>query len=301
MKFILIPFVALLAVPYTSNLKITTVYTIAEGLPSNEVRAIFSDSDGSKWIGTGSGYTKRLNTLWHRDSRSVNPVVHGVSTIFKDSKGNFWFGGLNECHVLEDDTYTTYSIVEDMGIGGRVVFSFHEDQDQNIWIATTGGVSIYDGNGWSPFTTENGLLNNVVHDIDQDKDGNFWFATRKGGLNIFDGTNWKYLYPDMNCRKIFKDDLHNMWVGTNDGIIKFDGTNWQVFEEGKTVLPMFKGKKGFIWCIADGTDILRISTDGKTIEYQDPTLGLAGEIYQLEDDENGSVWAGTDHGLVQFH
>ncbi len=301
MKLTAITTLVVLVFGVFEDISVRTVYTISDGLPANEVRAIYNDPTGSIWIGSGAGAASLANSQWNVDSRAINPVTKGVSTIFKDSRGNLWFGGLNMCHVYDGTTYRTYSILENMNVNGRVVFSFHEDDNQNIWAATTGGISIFDGSSWRPFTTEHGLKHNVVHDVKQGENGDFWFATRKGGLNIYDGSNWEYLYPEKNCRKLLKDDLGNMWVGTNDGIIQFDGEKWRVYEEGKTVLPMFKGKKGFVWCISEGTDIIRISPDGRSIHYEDPTDTKANEIYHLEWSEDGSVWAGTDQGVFVFH
>lgn len=295
----LLSVLTLLALLTTSSLKITTIHTSNDGLPSNQVRSLYYDMEAnSLWAGTGNGATQFKNSTWQVDKRKINPVINGVSTIFKDSKKNVWFGGLNEFHVASGMEYQTYSIVDDLGINGRVVFSFHEDQDQKIWAATTGGVSVFDGTSWTPLSE--GLKHPVVHDIKQDHQSKYWFATRKGGLNIYDGKDWNYLYPEKNCRKILKDG-QNMWVGTSEGIIKYNGDTWKVFEEGRTILPMFKGAKGYIWCIADGTDIIRIDQNGKLISYENPTNGQAGEIYDLTQDHKGSVWAGTDSGIFVFH
>lgn len=285
----------------TPTLNIKAIYSTDDGLPDNNVRIVYNDPDGIMWAGTGSGPATLSTLEWKPDTESENPITSGVSSIYKDTKANHWFGGFGMAHRYNGASYESYSILNDMGLNGRVVFSFHEDEDKNIWVATTGGVAIFDGSNWNTMTMENGLSNNVVHDIDQDKNGNYWFATRKGGLNIFDGSEWKYLYPNKNCRKIFRDREDNMWVGTSDGIIKYDSVKWQVFEEGKTILPMFQGHKGLIWSTIDGTGIIRISSEGKTILYEDATNNKANEIYHLEYDKNGSVWAGTDQGVFVFH
>ncbi len=301
MKSLPLALLSLVMLVDAPTLRITQSFTVQDGLPNNEVRTLYDEPNGGFWIGTANGAAWVEDGHWQRDQRALNPVTEGVSTILKDTAGRLWFGGLHKGHVYHGDSYHTFSIEKDLGLNGRVIFSFHEDQNLNIWAATTGGVSIFDGKSWQPFTVEHGLKHNAVHDIDQDEHGAFWFATRKGGLNIYDGTDWQYLYPEKNCRKIFKDDLNNMWVGTNDGILMFDGVQWHVFEAGKTVLPMFKGLKGYVWCIANGTDILRVSGNGKVIYYDNPTKSQASEIYALAQGENSAVWAGTDQGILVFN
>ncbi len=282
-------------------LKIDTIYSTSDGLPDNLVRSIYNDPTGDIWAGTSKGTARFSQNGWKLDKQDSNPVTGGVSSIFKDSKGNFWFGGLGSAHWYDGIKYQSFSIVNDMLLQGRVVFSFHEDTDKNIWIATTGGAAIYNGSNWTTMTSQNGLNNNVIHDIAQDDQDRYWFATRRGGLNIFDGTQWEYLYTNMNCRKILKDNIGNMWVGSNDGIIKYDGNEWKIFEEGKTLIPMFQGDKNLIWCTTGGPDIIRISSEGKTIEYKNITADKADEIFYLEKGHDGDVWAGTNQGIFVFN
>jgi ligand-binding sensor domain-containing protein len=282
------------------TLDILSVHTIDNGLPSNQVRSIYMDST-IVWIGSNVGHAWLADNEWKRDNRPVNPITKGVSDIYRDSSGNLWFGGLEKSHRYSNDSYTTYDIAEDMKIAGRVVFSFYEDNSNRLWAATSGGASLYDGNIWTAFTGMDSLKHTVVHDIHQDRHGTYWFATRKGGLNGYDGSSWQYRFPDKNCRNIITDNQHTMWVGTSDGLVCFDGKEWHVFEDGNTVLPMFEGDKGFIWCIANGTDILKFDLDGNSVHYSDPTQGKATEIYTLAKASDGTVWAGTDQGIFVFY
>ena len=64
---------------------------------------------------------------------------------------------------------------------------------------------------------------------------------------------------------------------------------------------MFKGKKGYIWCIEDGIHIMRISPTGKVIRYDQPLANKASEIYHLEYGKDGAVWLGTDQGIFVLH
>jgi ligand-binding sensor domain-containing protein len=284
----------------SNNLNIQATYSIADGLPNNEVRTIYVESDNSIWVGTSSGAAHFINDKWEKDIILDKPVI----TIFKDSKGNMWFGNIGEVNMYDGSQLKSFSIKDDMKLSGRLVFSIYEDEKNNIWMAAAGGAAMFDGTSWTSITDENGLSHNVVHDIMQNKDGAFWFATRKGGLNIYDGIAWKSLYHEKNCRKIFKDTLGNMWIGTgNNGILLYDGNQWSVFEEGKTVLPMFQGAKGYVWCIVDGKDIIRISPSGnkRNILYENPIKEELIEIFDIKSDHNGSIWAGTTKGVFVLH
>lgn len=286
-----------------STLKITTTYKVEDGLPDNSVRSMIQDKNGAIWVAGGNGIAFFTNSKWSKDDNEENPVTGGTPSIFQDSQDRIWFGGIGVIHVYDGTDYQSFSIEQDLKITGRLIFSFFEDRDGNVWAAGAGGASMFSNEEWTPLTTSNGLLHNVVHDINQDTQGRLWFATRKGGLNIYDGNEWKYFYPEKNCRKIVKDELGNLWVGTNDGILKYGDSKWLVLEEGKTTLPMFQGDKKYLWCVSDGKSILRIPVNGigKQITYESVIDGYAEEIYHLQKTSSGSVWAGTDNGIVVFH
>ncbi|MEO1050930.1 MAG: two-component regulator propeller domain-containing protein [Bacteroidota bacterium] len=284
-----------------TGLNIIETHTIENGLPNNQVRVILNDSDGKIWAGSKEGVVQYDGTKWHRSTANDYPLNIGTTSIFESKGKHYWFGSLGKAISYDGFAYKTYSIIEDMGLQGRVVFGFHEDENGRIWVATTGGVAIYDGEQWKTLTVENGLSHNVIHDIKQDSEGNYWLATRKGGLNIYDGEKVEHKYLEKNCRKILKDNAGTMWVGTSDGIIKYDGTDWKVLEAGHTILPMFQGAKGYIWCVKDATHIIRINAEDRVIQYDNPTEGHTNEIYHLEQDNKGAVWAGTDQGIFVLH
>ena len=61
-----------------------------------------------------------------------------------------------------------------------------EDKDGNVWFATSGGVTKYDGESFVNFTVENGLSHNDVWSILVDRAGTIWSGTL-GGACRFDG------------------------------------------------------------------------------------------------------------------
>jgi len=54
----------------------------------------------------------------------------------------------------------------------------YQDTDGNMWFGTIKGVSVYDGNNWTTYTTSDGLANNSVNFIMQDSAGTIWIATQ---------------------------------------------------------------------------------------------------------------------------
>ena len=64
-----------------------------------------------------------------------------------------------------------------------------EDKQGNLWFGTHGGVSMFNGKDFTSFTSQQGLVNNVVRAALQDRSGNLWFGTDEG-LSRYDGTTF---------------------------------------------------------------------------------------------------------------
>lgn len=72
-------------------------------------------------------------------------------------------------------------------MGGRSVFGVFQDRDGYMWFGTSGGVSRYDGQAFTTFTTEDGVAQNYVFQILQDREGHLWLGTECGGVSRYDG------------------------------------------------------------------------------------------------------------------
>ena len=60
--------------------------------------------------------------------------------------------------------------------------------------ARKGGVSKYDGNGFTNYTKNEGLPENDITSFLQDKAGSIWLTTQGGGVSRYDGDNTYELY-----------------------------------------------------------------------------------------------------------
>ncbi|ACU04927.1 hybrid sensor histidine kinase/response regulator transcription factor [Pedobacter heparinus] len=75
----------------------TTFFTTKNGLPSNVILGILEDEEGDLWISTADGLAKfdkkTFKTFTIQDGLPGN--VFNYNSFFKDSKGEFYFGGYN--------------------------------------------------------------------------------------------------------------------------------------------------------------------------------------------------------------
>jgi len=171
----------------------------------------------------------------------------GVSEIYKDKKGNLWFGTMGGgTYRYDGKSFTPIFGADEIGIS-RSIF---EDNSGRIWM-TNNGVGLYylEEGKLVNFTTEYSLqnpndpladeFNSGFQAIEQDKNGDLWFGTFSSGLWRYDGKKLKYytksgLLPIVTVKTIYKDKSGKLWFGIGEGsVYGFDGKTFYRFDEEK--------------------------------------------------------------------
>jgi peptide/nickel transport system permease protein len=146
-----------------------TTFTTADGLPNDEVRALWGDGEGTLWVGTEAGLSRfdgsaeasaelsrafaETGGAWTTFTTADGLVSHRINVIWGDV----------ECEACP------------LGYG--------------LWIGTEEGASFFDGQEWTTYNTAGGLVSDDVRAVWRDASGNLWIGTG-GGLNRFDSRPW---------------------------------------------------------------------------------------------------------------
>jgi len=135
----------------------------AEGhLDDVDIWAVQEDGDGDLWFGTyGDG-------LLRYDGESITPYTDADGLIcplfmpasLLDSRGHLWFG-TDGGGAIRTDGRTFQSLTRDDGLAGNVIRSIVEDEQGNIWLGCSGGLSRYTS---PPATAPPVFLDAVVAD-----------------------------------------------------------------------------------------------------------------------------------------
>jgi ligand-binding sensor domain-containing protein len=257
---------------YKYNGKTFTNITVKDGLCSNEVWAVIEDNKGLLWFATAKGLCSYdgINfvniPLPQEDFQSVSPETGFPSrktevalTVMQDSKGHFWIG-TNASGAYQYDAdkggaggkgFTSFlkfkgRLHPDDRVYNNCITSIIEDRNGNIWFTsiTHGGISRYNGESITNFTTKDGLLGDMTNSSFEDKAGNIWFGSIQnlnGGLMRFDptlgGTGGEAFKSytkedglcDSNVACFYEDESGNIWIGTGDGVCYFDGKTFTSF------------------------------------------------------------------------
>lgn len=197
-----------------------TRYTVADGLPDTDVKALAFDAQGALWIATNKGMAQRregrfsaLPDSWGWDNRAL----------FADSRQRMWIARGNAgAQVVENGRAAKTYTARDGLVNDQIRY-ITETSDGAMWFGTLKGVSRLQNDAFTNYTTANGLTNDYVRDVFEDDDGAVWFATYGGGLNRLKDGRIGYVttqqgLPDDFISRILPDDDGHLWLLGNRGV-----------------------------------------------------------------------------------
>ncbi|HOU75450.1 MAG TPA: two-component regulator propeller domain-containing protein, partial [Tenuifilum sp.] len=81
------------------------------------------------------------------------------------------------------------------GLAGNETYHVFQDSKGYIWVATSTGVSKFNGYSFQNFDVQSGLVDNIVFEIYEDYKGRIWFIPYSGALSYYeDGKIKPYPY-----------------------------------------------------------------------------------------------------------
>ena len=176
-------------------------------------------------------------------------------------------------------------VYPDLGNNPHNVTSILEDKDGRFWLGTSGGLVEFNRKNETFTQYKNdpkdpaSIADDFVRSICEDYNGYLWISTYKG-LDIF----------DKNSRKF----SHYTYNELDPGSISSNFT-------GKILLD----RSGAIWIATFGGDVNKYVPQYPylkqyTSETGKPRKLPLAELDDLVEDYNGTIWIGTDKGLLSF-
>ncbi len=167
---------------------------------------------------------------------SENGLSHNhVKNIYQDHLGYMWFGTHNGLNRYDGHYFRIFTagLHQDEGLIHPTINHITPKNDNEIWICTPLGVSIYNicKNSISSFPP---LNNKSVETSCTDNNGNIWFGTQNGiykysfqkdTIIIYNKTEDPNSLSNDHVIKIFQDSYSNIWIGTYDGLNLYDPEN----------------------------------------------------------------------------
>jgi len=212
-------------------------YTTDNGLPSNDVRSIYLDREGSIWASTEKGWAVWNGRDWSpsnppRASESVGHVpsakyaaVEGrVNQVAIVSGGNVVAACSNGLLVETNEGFKPWVVEDGSGRrwGSSDVRGVAVDSYGQLWFASLAGAACQTTAGWKFYTGSEGLPHNDFTVVKAGDNGVVWFGTHMGAIR-FDGHEFFYRQgrrwlPNDDIRDIVIDSSGDVWFATAGGI-----------------------------------------------------------------------------------
>src|SRR5579883_3265370 len=283
-----------------------TVWTQAQGLPQDTVRAITQTPDGYLWLGTNEGLARfdGYEFATFTKDRAALPT-NPISTLWAARNGDLWIGTAAGLGLYSGGQFRTFtekdripsgtvtSITEDregviwMAVGGRLVRlvgktfeaygqadlapvqsvqAVYGDREGQLWIGGIGGVVKYAGHRFAPVLGPRDLHGNMITSILRDSRGT-WMAGINGML---------LLRPDGSLRRFTtKDGLPNVFI-----------------------LALCEDRSGNLWVGTYG-GLSRLQGDRFVSPARDDKEDRDW-VWSVFEDREGDLWVGANSALIRF-
>jgi len=183
---ILIPFVLFaLAAALSAQSFLVRTYEENDGLLSTAVNDLAQDSSGRMWFSTRGGLNIYDGAFWNSYTTANGLTALSTYQIRNDGRGSMWVIGQNPAWTLlrfDGTAWTSFDLpkIKDQSYGCTSL-AVRADADRVfVAVGTAGaGVFVFDGSGWSVFSSARGLPGDMVRGLDVLNDG-FLAATNKG-------------------------------------------------------------------------------------------------------------------------
>ena len=272
------------------------------GPDSVTVFDLLVSSGQEAWMGTSDGiyrYAEGKTRLFSSDLKGMR-----IRTLLRDREHNLWIGtgtdGLYKHTPTPFDHFTPAD-----GLAGHLVWDVTEGPDGDVWIATRGGLTRYDGRSFERVRGPDGPITMPVLALHRTRDEALWISTRNG-LLFYDGTNFQSYQTVEDefvgiVSQVVEDSTGTMWFATlRSGLLRYDDTGLERFttEDGLSsnrLAALALDPQGRLW-IGGNKGVDR--WNGKTISALSVTEEVdGGSLQALVVDEDGYAWMGTERGV----
>jgi diguanylate cyclase (GGDEF)-like protein len=298
---------------------ITKVYKEADGLPTNRLRTLDFDKDGTLWIGTTGGGLVSFAAEKFNVMNPANGFPHlEVRHVLADPAGGVWAATAGAGLVRVDRGQLKIYTTADGLPTDHLTYLARDKREKrgeagSLWIGTWGaGVSRMNDGRFTTLSTADGLAGDQIWSTAVDREGSVWIGTWHGGLNRVSNR----VFGVLGKPEGLSSDNARAVIHTRDGatLVSTAGGGINRIENGRITATITKknglatdetsslleDRDGAIW-IGTYTEGLARRKSGKVEKF-----GIAQGIPNLDvrallQDRAGTIWVGTNGGLARFN
>ena len=282
----------------------------APNLPDlNNILTLARTSDGVIWA---AGRTGLAN--WNGQNWQENPEIPslGIKAIAEDPQARLWLAVEtqtgNQVWILEP---ATHQLIKPDGKNalpeGVSISVIQAGTGHTMWVGTDSGLFEYsDLSLVQEYTTDNGLISEVILALCPHPEGGLWVGTTRGvqrleGSKVTEMIQSIAGLPGSNARALLYNSEGGFWIGTENGAARLPGLAWETEQQtslgSQAVRAILAGSDKTAYAATED-QIFYQGAGGNWRTIKPENNGLT--FYALATDEKGGLWIGTDHGLAQW-
>jgi signal transduction histidine kinase/ligand-binding sensor domain-containing protein len=273
------------------------------------VIALASAPDESLWVGIadagpGLGLEQFEQDGWKPfRERNLDGSKLAVASLLLDRERALWIGTFDQgIYRIHGNRVDHFSAAD--GLSSKSVWSFYQDREGNIWVATSEGIDCFRDIPVYSFSTQEGLNADNVVSVLSAHDGTVWVGN-DGSLDaIHNGTVSSIRtangLPGHQVTSFLEDRTGRLWVGVDDKLWIYQNGHFTEIKRADggdvgTVAGMTEDGEGNIWAvtIAPSRKLVRIRDFKVMEEMQAPRIPNARA---LAADQQAGIWLGLMNG-----
>lgn len=288
-----------------------TRFTTRQGLPSNDVFCIASDTQGHIWFCTNGGLAQWDAQTGFRTFTTADGLPSNQTRSFCESKdGTQWVTSFDVPLSVGRNAHFHPFLPNAGPVLPRNLSALQCAQDDSVWVGADIGLFHIENGGVRQFTARNGLLDDSVFALAAGPHGSIWIGTRNGvnryrpnggGTGEFSTYSTKDGLSHSSVLALYLDREGSLWAGTKNGLDQFTDGNVTPYTTSEGMPsndagPVIEDASGRLWV---GTQSSGLSEfDGRHFHTLTTRDGLvSNHILSLEVDRAGDLWAGAIGGL----
>jgi ligand-binding sensor domain-containing protein len=241
-----------------------TVYTTADGLVDDTIRAMASDGRGGVFIGTERGISHWSGGRFRNYGTADGLAKSTVVSLYLDSDGTLWISGSGDgLYRLKHGTIEAVELPAPRPVR---IEDFLRDREGALWFATHSGLYRLAHGTMRRFTRADGLSSDWIRRLAEDREGRVFVITDKGLDHL---TRAEPPAPP------FRNEVET---------------------SADAILP---DREGSLWLGYMGAGVAHVH-ESLFVSFAEKE-GLAdSNVFTVLEDSTGNLWIGTRTGLFRF-
>jgi len=213
----------------------------------DDIKAMCLSEDHILWIGTFSKGLSAYNTISKRiEDNRITPDLtaflkeSGVYSI-KTEGPILWIGTFGKGLIRYNTINKTFDLIgnddtKPVFLTNNIIRTILVDKQNSLWVGTQNGLNRIPLRDFNPqkYSIQHFFFDNVslagddILTLFQDSQHKIWVGTKAKGLHYFDGKKFNRVNLKVGntvitaIHSILEDDDKNLWISTNQGIIKYN-------------------------------------------------------------------------------